>query len=64
MQAEQADTPDDWRGRILDDPDIILEDRDLMRALIAANDRRMGGNVVDMRGVAMERLEGRLTRLE
>ncbi|MEM9756289.1 MAG: DUF484 family protein, partial [Pseudomonadota bacterium] len=46
------------------DPDIILEDRDLMRALIAANDRRMGGNVVDMRGVAMERLEGRLTRLE
>src|SRR6056297_2827081 len=55
---------DDWRDRILTDPDLILDDRDLMRALIAANDRQLGGNIVDMRGIAMERLENRLDRLE
>ena len=42
----------------VDDMDfVILDDRDLMRALIAANDRQMGGNIVDMRGIAMERLD-------
>lgn len=35
-----------------------------MRALIAANERTMGGNIVDLRGIAMERLEARLDRLE
>ena len=54
----------DLRDRILEKPETILEDRDLMRALIAANDRAMGSNVVDLRGIAMERLEGRLERLE
>ena len=54
----------DWRDRVLTDPEMILEDRDLMRALIAANERRMGDNVVDMRGIAMARLERRLDRLE
>lgn len=54
----------DWRDRVLTDPDMILEDRDLMRALMAANDRQMGGNIVDMRGLAMARLEARLDRLE
>ena len=64
MSLKRADLPDDWRERVLSDPELILEDRDLMRALITANDRIMGGNVVDMRGIAMERLEGRLERLE
>lgn len=64
MQIEQVSSPEDWRERVLSDPDLILEDRDLMRALIVANDRLLGGNVVDMRGIAMERLEGRLERLE
>ena len=54
----------DWRDRVLSDPDMILEDRDLMRALIAANERRMGRNIVDLRGIAMSRLEARLDRLE
>lgn len=55
---------EDVRTRILQQPDVILEDIDVMRALIAANDRSMGGNIVDLRGVAMERLEARLQRLE
>ena len=64
MQTEQAQAPEDWRARVLSDPELVLEDRDLMRALISANERLMGGNVVDMRGIAMERLEDRLERLE
>ncbi|MEM1273106.1 MAG: DUF484 family protein [Pseudomonadota bacterium] len=64
MELQRADLPDDWRERVLSDPELILEDRDLMRVLITANDRMLGGNVVDMRGIAMERLEGRLERLE
>jgi uncharacterized protein YigA (DUF484 family) len=52
------------RDKIISDPEAILEDRDLMRALIAANERAMGSNIVDLRGVAMERLEKRLDRLE
>jgi uncharacterized protein YigA (DUF484 family) len=68
LSSEKADLrPDirvDWRARVLNDPEIILEDRDVMRALIRANDRQMGGNIVDMRGLAMERLQNRLDRLE
>lgn len=64
MNNQQAVFADDLRTRILQEPDMILEDPDVMRALIAANDRSMGGNIVDLRGVAMERLETRLQRLE
>ncbi|MAX73784.1 MAG: recombinase XerC [Nioella sp.] len=62
--GERAEPLQDWRERVLSDPDLILDDRDVMRALITANDRQMGGNIVDMRGIAMERLENRLDRLE
>ncbi|WP_101068430.1 DUF484 family protein [Roseovarius salinarum] len=55
---------DKLREKIIAQPDVILEDQDLMRALIAANERAMGGNIVDLRGIAMERLEARLDRLE
>lgn len=54
----------DTRDRLLAEPEFILEDRDLMNALISANERQMGSNIVDLRGIAMERLEGRLDRLE
>jgi len=55
---------DGLRARIIEQPDVILNDQDLMRALVAANERSMGANVVDLRGIAMERLEARLDRLE
>ena len=54
----------DTRDRILASPEALLEDRDVMQALIGAGDRAVGGNVVDLRGLAMERLEERLERLE
>jgi len=54
----------DMRDRILADPETLLEDRDVMDALIGANERAMGSNIVDLRGIAMERLASRLDRLE
>ena len=55
---------DSLREAIISQPDVILDDSDVMQALIAANERAMGGNIVDLRGIAMERLETRLDRLE
>lgn len=55
---------DDLREKIISKPSVILDDIDVMRALIAANDERIGGNVIDLRGIAMERLESRLDQLE
>jgi len=54
----------DTRDRIIAAPETLLEDNDVMNALIGANERAMGSNIVDLRGIAMERLEGRLGRLE
>lgn len=55
---------DTLRNEIIAKPDAVLDDQDIMHALIAANERSMGGNIVDLRGIAMERLEARLDRLE
>ncbi len=55
---------DTLRQAILAKPDAILDDHDVMHALIAANEKAMGSNIVDLRGIAMERLEARLDRLE
>lgn len=62
--SSTALTENTLRDRIISDPGVILEDRDLMRALVSANEKSMGGNIVDLRGIAMERLEARLDRLE
>ena len=65
MSAEQADnTGIAVREKILAKPEVVLEDPELMKALIAANKQTLGGNVVDLRSIAMERLEARLNRLE
>ncbi|MBC7157744.1 MAG: DUF484 family protein [Rhodobacteraceae bacterium] len=61
--AEQA-IGAETRARIISEPDVILDDAEVMRALVAANERAMGANVVDLRGIAMQRLEARLDRLE
>lgn len=55
---------DALRAKIIARPDVILDDKDVMRALVAANERIMGDNIVDLRGIAMDRLESRLDRLE
>ena len=55
---------DTIRETIIADPAVLLDDKDIMRALVAANEKSMGNNIVDLRGIAMERLEARLDRLE
>lgn len=62
--SSKPEMDDILREKIIAEPDVILEDQDVMHALIAANERSMGGNIVDLRGIAMERLEARLDRLE
>jgi uncharacterized protein YigA (DUF484 family) len=62
--AETANIAAELRDKLIAEPEVILEDRDLMKALIVANERAMGANIVDLRGIAMERLEARLDRLE
>jgi uncharacterized protein YigA (DUF484 family) len=52
------------RESIMADPAVLLDDKDIMRVLVAANERAMGPNIVDLRGIAMDRLEARLDRLE
>ena len=52
------------RAKILHEPDVILNDHEVLRALMDANETALGGNVVDLRGIAMDRLEQRLDRLE
>ncbi|MEM6306379.1 MAG: DUF484 family protein [Pseudomonadota bacterium] len=65
MTAAASDRVDPTlRKRILKDPEAILDDPDLMRALVTAHDGIKSGNIVDMRGIAMQRLETRLDRLE
>ncbi len=52
------------RDQILSDPGLVLEDQELMRALLKADRSTKGRNVVDLRGVLVDRLEERLDRLE
>jgi uncharacterized protein YigA (DUF484 family) len=54
----------DLRKIILSKPERLLDDRDVMKALVAANERALGSNVVDLRAIAMQRLENTLNRLE
>lgn len=62
--AVERDQIAEFRAQVMSDPALILDDKDLMRALVAASEREMGSNIVDLRGLAMERLEARLDRLE
>ncbi|WP_425092670.1 DUF484 family protein [Tropicimonas sp. S265A] len=61
---EAAEILHDLKDRIMAEPDMILDDPEVMRALVHADERKMGTNIVDLRGIAMEKLEARLDRLE
>ncbi|OIQ30579.1 MAG: recombinase XerC [Alphaproteobacteria bacterium MedPE-SWcel] len=64
MSSTNAELDDSLRQRIIETPSMVLDDPNVMRALVAANERAMGANIVDLRGIAMDRLETRLDRLE
>ncbi|MEM7270156.1 MAG: DUF484 family protein, partial [Pseudomonadota bacterium] len=54
----------DLKAKILADPNLVLEDDTVMRALIDAKADQGGRKVVDLRGALVSRLEDRLDRLE
>ncbi len=62
--SSSAPLDDTLRAAILAEPDAVLDDHSVMNALVAAKERAMGDNIVDLRGIAMERLATRLDRLE
>ena len=62
--SDTAESAELLREKIMSEPEVVLEDPDVMRALISADESRMGNNVVDLRSVAMGRLETRLGQLE
>lgn len=59
-----TDSLKELKGEILKNPALILDDAELMRALLNSDDAAKGGNVVDLRGAFVVRLEERLNRLE
>jgi len=54
----------DIRDLILAAPEKLLDDRDVMAALVGAKESQTGSNVFDLRGIAMQKLEERLDKLE
>jgi len=52
------------RDIITQNPRIVLDAPEVMRALLTAHDETLGQNIVDLRSVAMHRLEAQLGRLE
>ena len=65
MTTTTTDAPArDWRSHALTQPEAILDDPAIMRALVKAQDGARGGNVLDLRGAALDRLSARLERLE
>lgn len=52
------------RDQILSDPGMILDDPDLMRAIVAAQDAAHDSRVVDMRGAVMAKMESQIDRIE
>lgn len=59
-----TDQLNELKNEILKDPAIILDDAEVMRALLNTDDNTKGANVVDLRGAFVARLEERLDRLE
>ncbi len=59
----EAGLPTALRQRILADPGLVLDDEEVMTALLTATDLCHGLNVVDLRDVALARLEERHARM-
>ena len=54
----------DIKKKVLTNPKIILEDIEVMKVLIEANENEFGENIVDLRSVAMKQLENQIQKAE
>lgn len=61
--TRKATLPEALRDLLLADPALLLDDDEVMGALVAAHDAGLGGNVIDLRQIAIDRLEARLAQL-
>ena len=52
------------RETIINNPELVLNDTAIMQSLVSANDKKRGGNIIDLRGAAMKSLENKLGNLE
>ena len=65
MSGTPVATSGDLRTRIIRDPELVLGDPAIMRALVARGGaEEPGGKVVDLRSVALARIEARLGQVE
>jgi len=55
---------DQLREEILAKAHEILNDETLLRALIVASDKNLGSKIVDLRSVAMQKMDGELKKLK
>ena len=55
---------DKLRKKILGNAHEILNDETLLRALIEASDKNLGNKIVDLRSVAMKKMDGELKKLK
>ena len=62
MARRTGPGPDEIRTLIAENPGIVLDDLEVVRALASAEDVSLGENVVDIRSVAFKVLETRLER--
>lgn len=62
--SDEAKSSEELRTLILEDPKVVLNDRDVMRALVSADNDRMGDNIVDLKTVVLQKLETRLNKME
>ncbi len=65
-EAQEAEDREaaELRARIVAEPGLVLDDPDVMQALLSAHATEGGRKIVDLRGVLIERLESRLGDLE
>lgn len=62
--SDTPNLPDKLKEEILRDPAVVLDDSEVMRALLESTDKAKGENVLDLRSIFVARLEERLDRLE
>ena len=55
---------DKLREEILAKAHEILNDETLLRALIGASDKNLGSKIVDLRSVAIQKMDGELKKLK
>lgn len=55
---------DEIKASILQDPHALLNDQEVMRALVAAGDADVDDKVIDLKSVVMRRLESRLDEMQ